>query len=112
VSKDGATQTPLAAFDTAITTLPLPMVPATANAAMVLCHRDTIIPEVNDYRVLAEMHLPLAIQAGPRTLFLGSAGDHFQVGVQDGVVTDAEKTALQDRMDQMQTALEKSVAKK
>lgn len=105
-------ETPLFGFNPAVTAVALPAPPAQPKPVMVTCTRLTIIPEVTDYRVLAEMHLPLAIRAGGRTLLLGSAEGHFQVGVQDGAVTPEERTALQDRMDQMQVALEASLSKK
>jgi hypothetical protein len=106
-------ETPLFGFDPAVSSTPLPVPPAQPKPVLVRCTRSTIIPEVSDYRVLAEMHLPLAIAAGGRTLFLGSAEGRFQVGVQDGAVTPEEKTALQDRMDQMQTAMDaRSAARK
>jgi hypothetical protein len=100
------TETPLAGFDPAVTSAPLPPVTA-ANAVMVVCDRTTIIPEVTDYRVLTELRLPLSIRAGQRALFLGAAGGKLQVGLPDGQVTPQDTKALEDRLAEMQTAMAK-----
>jgi len=105
------TETPLANFDPAVTSAPLPPVTA-ANALMVLCNRTTIIPEVTDYRVLTELRLPLSIRAGTRTLFLGASAGKLQVGLPDGQVTADDRKALEDRLAEMQTAMAKPAAKK
>lgn len=104
-------ETPLAGFDPAVTSAPLPAV-TVANPLMVLCNRTTIIPEVTDYRVLTELRLPLSIRAGQRTLFLGASGGKLQVGLPDGQVTPEETKTLEDRLDEMQTAMAKPAAKK
>ena len=109
---DGYTETPLVGFDPANTSVALPVPAPGTSPAMVSCNRTTIIPEVTDYRILTEMHLPLAIVAGSRTLLLGATSGRFQVGLPDGQVTTAEKTALQDRLDQMETAFEAAAARK
>ena len=100
------TETPLAGFDPAVTSAPLPAVTA-ANAVMVVCDRTTIIPEVTDYRVLTELRLPLSIRAGQRALFLGAAGGKLQVGVPDGQVSPEDTKALENRLAEMQTAMAK-----
>ena len=104
-------ETPIAGFDPAVTSSPLPAV-TIANALMVLCNRTTIIPEVTDYRVLTELRLPLSIRAGQRTLFLGASGGKLQVGLPDGQVTPEETKSLEDRLDEMQTAMAKPAANK
>jgi len=104
-------ETPIAGFDPAVTTAPLPAV-TVANPLMVLCNRATIIPEVTDYRVLTELRLPLSIKAGQRTLFLGAAAGKLQVGLPDGQVTPEETKTLEDRLGEMQTAMAKPVANK
>ena len=109
VTKNGEqyVETPLAGFDPAVTSRPLPPAPPAGSGAMVLCKRATMIPEVTDYRVLAEMHVPLAINAGPKSIYLGAAEGRLQIGMPDGqTVTPAETKALQDRLDQMQSALQ------
>ena len=101
--------TPLANFNPAAAA-PLPA-PA-ANAVLVVCNRATIVPELSDYRVLTEMHLPLAIKDGKRTLFLGAANGKLQIGVQDGEVAPAEVEALRTRIDEMEDAMTKAPAAK
>lgn len=102
-------ETPLAGFDPAVTSAPLPAV-TTAGVVMVVCDRTTIIPEITDYRVLTELRLPLSIRAGARTLFLGASGGKLQVGLPDGQVTPEDTKALEDRMADMQTAMAKTSA--
>ncbi|MGZ3276716.1 MAG: hypothetical protein ACXU82_01430 [Caulobacteraceae bacterium] len=104
-------EAPLAGFDPAVTTAPLPAVSA-AGAVMVVCNRATIIPEVTDYRVLTELRLPLSIRAGSKTLFLGASGGKLQVGMPEGQATAEDTKAVQDRMDQMETAMQAQPAKK
>ncbi len=101
--------TPLANFNPAASG-PLPA-PA-ANAVLVVCTRATIVPELSDYRVLTEMHLPLAIKDGKRTLFLGAANGKLQIGIQDGEVAPAEVEALRTRIDEMEDAMTKTPAAK
>jgi hypothetical protein len=102
-------ETPLVGFDPALTSIPLPAVPA--GAVMVVCNRATIIPEVTDYRVLTELRLPLSIRSGPKTLFLGAAGGKLQVGLPEGQATPEDTKAVQDRLDEMQSAMAKPTAK-
>jgi hypothetical protein len=78
---------------------------------MVVCNRATIIPEVTDYRVLTELRLPLSIRSGPKTLFLGAAGGKLQVGLPEGQATPEDTKAVQDRLDEMQSAMAKPTAK-
>ena len=102
---DQYAETTVPGFEPALTSLPLPAVVA-PGAVMVVCNRTTIIPEVTDYRVLSELRLPLSIRAGRRTVFIGVSGGRLQIGTPDGqTVTPEETKALQDRLDQMQTAM-------
>jgi hypothetical protein len=103
--------TPLAGFDPAVTSTPLPPVTIT-GAVMVVCNRATIIPEVTDYRVLTELRLPLSIKAGQKTLFLGVSGGKLQVGMPDGQATPEDTKAVQDRLDEMELAMAKPAATK
>lgn len=100
--------TPLTAFDPANTAVPLPVPQADANVAMVLCNRTTIVPEITDYRVVTEMHLPLAIKAGDKSLFLGITNGKLQMGVPEGQSTPEEMQALRARADEMQLAMAKA----
>jgi hypothetical protein len=104
-------ETPLPGFDPALTSTPLPAV-TMANAVMVVCNRTTIVPEVNDYRVLTELRLPLAIRAGSRTILLGASGGKLQVGLPDGQVSPEDTKAIEDRLAEMQTAMARPAARK
>jgi hypothetical protein len=104
-SGDQYVGTPLPGFDPSVRTVRLPVLQANSNAAMVLCNRTTVVPEVTDYRVLTEMHLPLAISAGGKTVFLGATNGQLQMGVPEGQLTADETKAIQDRIDEMQTAI-------
>ena len=110
MSKSGL-ETPLADFNPAATSVPLPVPQATADITMVVCNRATIVPQVTDYRVLTDMHLPLAIKSGGKTLFLGAKQGQIQFGVPDGDATPAEIEALRARRDEMQTAMAKAAGK-
>src|SRR5215469_11191016 len=63
---DSYAQSPLPDFDPANTRKPLAPPPPDLNARVVVCIRTTIVPVLYDYRVLAEMHLPLYIRAEGR----------------------------------------------
>lgn len=104
-SGDQFVGTPLPGFDPSVKSVRLPAPQAGSNAAMVLCNRTTIIPQVTDYRILTEMHLPLAISAGGKTVFLGASKGRLQMGVPDGALTADETEALRNRIDEMQTAM-------
>jgi len=95
---------PLPGFEPALTSLALPAIEA-ANAVMVVCLRTTIIPEVTDYRVLTELHLPLSIRAGNKTLFLGVSAGKLQAGFPDGQATAEDAKVVQDRLDEMTAAM-------
>jgi hypothetical protein len=102
---------PLAGFDPAVTSQPLPAVTA-PGAVMIACIRTTIVPEVNDYRVLTELRLPLSIRAGQKTLLLGASAGKLQIGLPDGPATPEETKALQNRLDEMNAAMAASRPKK
>jgi hypothetical protein len=104
-------ETPLAGFDPAVTSAPLPAV-TVAGALMVVCNRTTIIPEVTDYRVLTELRLPLAIRTGAATVLLGASGGKLQIGLPDGQVSPGDTKALEDRLAEMQTVMARPAAKK
>lgn len=101
------TEVPLAGFDPAVTSAPLPAVTA-QGAVMVACIRATIIPEITDYRVLTELRLPLSIRAGQKTLLLGASAGKLQIGLPDGPASPEETKALRDRLDEMGVAMAKS----
>jgi hypothetical protein len=105
------TEIPLAGFDPAVTSQPLPAVTA-PGAVMVACLRTTIVPEVTDYRVLTELRLPLSIRAGQKTLLLGASAGKLQIGLPDGPTTPEETKALRDRLDEMNAAMAKAQPKK
>lgn len=102
---------PLAGFDPAVTSAPLPPVTAT-GAIMVVCNRATVIPEVTDYRVLTELRLPLSIRAGQKTVFLGASDGKLQAGMPQGEATPEDTAALSARLDQMEAAMQAKPAKK
>jgi hypothetical protein len=108
---DQYAEQPLPGFDPAVTSQPLPPITA-ANAAMIVCIRTTIIPEVTDYRVLTELRLPLSIRVGQKTLFLGASGGKLQAGMPEGEATAEDTKAVQDRLDEMNDAMAKALAKK
>jgi hypothetical protein len=99
---------PLTGFNPANTATPLPVPEASANATLVMCSRATIVPEVTDYRVPVEMHLPLAIKAGDKSLFLGINKGKLQVGVPEGQSGPDEVKGLSARIDEMQLAMAKA----
>jgi len=100
--------TPLAGFNPAITSVPLPTPPANAASTIVMCNRATIVPEITDYRVPLEMHLPLAIKAGDKSLFLGINKGKLQLGVPDGQSSAEEMQSLRARVDEMDLAMAKA----
>lgn len=104
-------ESPLAGFDPTAPG-PLPVLPANSGAVMVVCSRDSIVPQVTDFRVLTEMHLPLAIKSGAKTLFIGLKEGRLQFAVPDGDATPAEMGALSARRDEMQAAMAAKVARK
>jgi hypothetical protein len=108
---DQYVEQPLAGFDPAVTSQPLPPITA-PNAAMIVCIRTTIVPEITDYRVLTELRLPLSIRAGQKTLFLGASGGKLQAGTPEGEATPEDTKAIQDRLDEMDAAMAQALAKK
>jgi hypothetical protein len=101
-SGDQNVETPLPGFDPGKNT-PLP---PSAGGIAVVCTRATIIPEVSDYRVLSEMHLPLMINARSKTILLRLSGGGVELGMPEGQeATPDETKALKDRLDQMAAAM-------
>jgi hypothetical protein len=93
-------------FDPSILSIPL-LPPNTAeNASAVICQRTTIVPLPHDYRVLTEMHLPLALRTDRTTLWLMIESGQLKVQFKDGQATPDEMRALQERLDEMQSALQ------
>ena len=92
-------------FDPSVLSVPLVSPNPTENASAVICHRSTIVPLPDDYRVLVEMHLPLALQAGQTTIWLMMVSGQLEVQFKEGQATPDEMQILQARLDQMQTAI-------
>ena len=107
VSKAGDqyADSPLVDFDPGNASKPLPAIQANSGAAMVLCERSTIVPELSDARVLTEMHLPFAIKSGTKTVFVVLQKGQVSFALPDGDATPEEMTALRARETEMRTAM-------
>ena len=107
VSKAGDqyVESPLNGFEPKDVSKALPGVQANSGAAMVLCNRASLVPELTDSRVLTEMHLPLAIKSGGKTLFLVVQNGQLQFALPDGDATPDEMKALSARQTEMRTAM-------
>jgi len=103
---DGYALLALSGFDPSDSSRPLGPLPPETNAVAVLCRRATIVPELADYRVLDRMHLPLALTDGKRVLWLVIVNGQLAVYFPEGKATPEELPVLQQRVDQMQTALQ------
>jgi hypothetical protein len=92
-------------FDPAVLSVPLVPPSPAENASAVICQRTTIVPLPDDYRVLTEMHLPLALSTDHATPWLMIEAGQLKVQFKDGEASPEEMRALQARLDEMQTAL-------
>ena len=75
------------------------------STALVLCRRGTVFPELTDYRVPAELHLPLALTDERRVLQLDIVGGKLQASLRRGQLAAEQEAALKARVDQMQAAM-------
>lgn len=96
----------LPSFDPSILSIPLTPPSSAENASAVICQRTTIVPRPDDYRVLTEMHLPLALRTDRTTLWLMIESGQLKVRFKDGQATPDEMRAVQERLDEMQSALQ------
>ncbi|PWE18296.1 hypothetical protein DDZ18_01435 [Marinicauda salina] len=70
--------------------------PAPEDAAGILCSRDTIVPDANDFEIL--YHMPLYIRAGQgeetTVLALGFSDGNYVVQLPQGEITEDERAAI------------------
>ncbi len=96
---------PLPGFDPS-SPAPLSIEKPEGGAAVVLCRRGTIFPEPTDYRVPAELHLPLAITDERRVLYLEIVDGKLQASLRKGHATPDEEAEVKARVDEMQAAMQ------
>ena len=103
---DRYARVPLPGFDPATSPGPLSIAAPEGATALVLCRRGSIFPELTDYRVPAELHLPLAITDERRVLYLEIVGGRLQATFRRGVASPAEEAEVKARVEQMQAAMQ------
>ncbi|WP_439633968.1 hypothetical protein [Glycocaulis sp.] len=97
---------------------PLQLPPLPEGTGAILCDRDTVVPDRNDFKVLLA-GLPLMIRAGtpddPTVLSLGIQDGDYAIGVMMGSLTDQERTAIistvegfDDSIDEMERWMEQN----
>ncbi|MGY6661327.1 MAG: hypothetical protein ACXIVO_03315 [Glycocaulis sp.] len=76
---------------------PLHLPPLPEGTGAILCDRDTIVPDRNDFKVLLA-GLPLMIRAGtqeePTVLSMGIQDGDYAISVLMGSITDSERGAI------------------
>jgi hypothetical protein len=82
---------------------------APAQVQVVQCGRNSIVPQRNDYKVLAA-GLPFSIVSGGRVGVLVVTDGHLQFQMLEGEMTPAEQPQVGAFLDQAQDALNKAMA--
>ena len=65
------------------------------GASAIMCLRSSIVPEPDDVRVLSELRIPfgIAVQEGPRTLWIYVEAGQVRYRVEHGDLSTAERAA-------------------
>ncbi len=103
---------PLPGFDPASSPAPLSIPTPEGATALVLCRRASVLPEMTDYRVPAELHLPLAITDERRVLYLEIVGGRLQATFRRGQASPDEEAEVKARVGEMQAAMDRGAASK
>jgi hypothetical protein len=96
---------PLPGFDTASSPAPLTVPNPEGATAVVLCRRGVIVPEMSDYRVLAEAHVPLALTDERRILFLELVDGKIRATLRRGQFMPGEQAAVDARVGELQAQM-------
>jgi hypothetical protein len=84
--------------ETAAAPGPIARPPVPEDAAALLCERDTVVPDANDFKILHH-GLPLYIQDEDTLLALGFAEGQYTVTVPQGSIDDAEREAIVEALE-------------
>ena len=103
---DGYVFVRMRSFDPSNKAVPLHPADPADRVEAVMCERKTLIPEPTDYRVISEMHVPLAIRSDAVTVWLGAENGRLVVQVPAGAVNDADQRAIKARVDELQKTME------
>jgi hypothetical protein len=79
--------------ETAAAPGPIARPPVPEDAAGLLCERDTVVPDANDFKILHH-GMPLYIQAGDTVLALGFDDGQYTVTLPQGSIDDTEREAI------------------
>lgn len=107
---DQYARVPLPGFDPS-SPGPLQVRKPEGSTALVLCRRGTVFPEPTDYRVPAELHLPLAITDERRVLQLDIVGGKLQASLRRGQLAPEQEAELKARVEAMQAQMDGGPAK-
>lgn len=77
---------------------PVARPPLPEDAAGLLCVREAIAPDANDFKILHH-GIPLFIQSGDTMLALGFAEDEYVVTIPQGEIDEAERDAIVDALE-------------
>ncbi len=103
---------PLAGFDPADPAAPFAVKVPPGATALVLCRRGSVLPQITDYRVPAELHLPLDITDERRVVQIDIIDGRLQATFRRGQASPEEQAAVTARVEEMQAALQQRAAAK
>ena len=97
---------------------PLQLPPLPEGTGAILCDRDSVVPDRNDFKVLLQ-GMPLMIRSGtpedPTVLSIGIQDGDYAIGVMMGSLTDTERADLiaavegfDDGIDEMERWMEEN----
>ena len=101
---------PLPGFDPS-SPAPLSVKTPEGGTALILCRRGTVFPQLTDYRVPAELHLPLALTDERRVLQIEIVDGKLQATLRRGQLVPEQEAALKARVEEMQAAMDGAAAK-
>ncbi|TRO95717.1 hypothetical protein FKB34_07695 [Glycocaulis profundi] len=83
--------------ETAAAPGPIARPPVPEDAAALLCERETVVPDANDFKILHH-GLPLYIQDDDTLVALGFSEGQYTVTVPQGAINDDEREAIFDAL--------------
>lgn len=88
-----------------------PVLPAGIdNIVAAMCDRDSIVPDVSDFRVVTDLLLPFNIRSGGRIIVLEISNGQLRARFLRGALTEAERAALQAAMNDAQIIAQREPA--
>jgi len=102
---EGFTHYPVPGYKVEDAVPPLSLPEGHPDTVMIACVRDTLVPVDNDFRVLADLGVPMMLSDGSTTIRLEFVEGRFRYRVVSGEIPETRVPALEAALDRGQQHL-------